>query len=106
MSVPGTTSSTILARDADGVIRLAGTRVSLDSVIWSFRSGESIEELADAFPELSPTEIEAAVSYYRENRQEVDEYLDSRSRAAEAVERGIERDFPEAYRRQVPKKAR
>jgi uncharacterized protein (DUF433 family) len=84
-----------LARDADGVIRIAATRVSLESVISAYRSGATIEDLSEAFPDLSVQDIEAAVSFYLENRRQVEEYLAARRREAEEVGARIREEFPE-----------
>lgn len=93
-----------LARDGAGVIRIAGTRVALDSVISSYRSGASIHDLVEGFPDLSVQDIEATIAFYLEHRQEVDEYLEARLREASAIEAQIRREFPEAYRRVPPKR--
>ncbi len=88
-----------LARDTSGVIRIAGTRVSLDSIVAVYDSGASIPELAEAFPDLSLPDLHASIAYYLRHRQEVEQYLQNRRREASAVEQRIRREFPEAYRR-------
>jgi uncharacterized protein (DUF433 family) len=59
----------------DGALRIAGTRVSLDSVVVCFRDGESPEEIVESFPTLTRAKVYGAIAYYLENEQLIDEYL-------------------------------
>jgi len=52
----------------DGGYYIAGTRVSLDSVVYAFLRGESGEEIADSFPALNPELVYGAIAYYLANR--------------------------------------
>jgi uncharacterized protein (DUF433 family) len=84
-----------LSTDADGVIRVAGTRVTLDTVIDTFMTGASPEEIAQDFPVLQLDDIYAAITYYLRHRAEVDGYLRQRRTRAEAVRREIEAHSPQ-----------
>ncbi|MEW5830264.1 MAG: DUF433 domain-containing protein, partial [Chloroflexota bacterium] len=42
-----------LAVDIDGVVRISGTRVTLDTVIYAFLDGATAEEIAQQYPSLS-----------------------------------------------------
>jgi uncharacterized protein (DUF433 family) len=57
-----------LSTDADGVIRIAGTRVTLDTVIDTFMTGSSPEEIAQDFPVLRLDDLYAVVTYYLRHR--------------------------------------
>lgn len=85
-----------LATDADGVIRVAGTRVTLDTVIDSFQTGASPEEIAEDFPVLQLDDLYAVLTYYLRHRTEVDAYLKGRRARAEAIRRKIEARNPQA----------
>lgn len=61
--------------DALGVKRVAGTRISLDSVAIGFQEGQSAEEIQRNFPELHLEQVYGAITYYLSHRAEVDEYL-------------------------------
>jgi uncharacterized protein (DUF433 family) len=61
--------------DARGVRRVAGTRISLDSVVIPFRQGQSPEEIQRDFPALSLEQVYGAVTYYLSHRHEVEQYL-------------------------------
>ena len=36
----------------DGTIRVAGSRVTLDSILHAYRSGDTVEQILDSFPSL------------------------------------------------------
>jgi len=62
----------------DGVYMVAGTRVSLDSIVYAFLDGQSAEAIAQAFPILTLEQFYAAIAYYLAHRDEVDRYLEAR----------------------------
>ena len=79
-----------LSTDADGVIRVAGTRVTLDTMIDTFMTGASPEEIAQDFPVLRLDDVYAVITYYLRHRAEVDAYLHERRIRGEALRREIE----------------
>jgi len=79
---------------AEGVIRIGGTRVTLDTVLGAYCRGASAEEIARAFDTLRLEDIYAVLSYYLRHTAEVEEYLRQREAAAEAVRRENEKRFP------------
>jgi uncharacterized protein (DUF433 family) len=84
-----------LSTDADGVIRVAGTRVTLDTLVDTFMTGASPEEIAQDFPALRLDNIYAVVTYYLRHRAEVDVYLRERRARADAIRREIEARSPQ-----------
>jgi uncharacterized protein (DUF433 family) len=54
---------------------IAGTRISLDSIVYSFLNGESPESIAQNFPLLSLEQVYGAITFYLANRAIVDAYL-------------------------------
>jgi len=64
--------------DQAGVLRVNGTRVSLDSVIFAFNEGSTPEEIAQQYTTLNLADIYAVISYYLQNQDEVVEYLQRR----------------------------
>jgi uncharacterized protein (DUF433 family) len=54
---------------------VAGTRVSLDSIVYAFLAGQTAEAMAQSFPVLTLEQVYGAVAYYLGHRQEIDEYL-------------------------------
>ena len=87
-----------LSRDSAGVIRVAGTRVSLESVVSWYEAGSSVAELAGAFPDLGLSDIHASIAYYLRHREGVERYIEERRRQAREAEERIRMEFPERYR--------
>src|SRR2546430_1056088 len=85
-----------LQTDEDGVIRVGGTRVRLDTVIGAFHNGCAAEEILLKYPSLNLTDIYAVITYYLWSREEVEGYLEERRRVEEAVRRENETRFPPA----------
>jgi uncharacterized protein (DUF433 family) len=55
---------------------VAGTRVSLDSVVLAFRDGVSPEVIAtEYFPVLTLEQVYGAITYYLGHQAEIDVYL-------------------------------
>ncbi len=55
---------------------VAGTRVSLDSVIHQFRQGASPESILQSFPMLERLErVYGAITYYLAHQKKLDQYL-------------------------------
>ena len=59
----------------DGGYYVAGSRVSLDSIVHAFRQGDSPETIFQNFELLSLEEIYGAIAYYLANQSEIDDYL-------------------------------
>jgi uncharacterized protein (DUF433 family) len=59
----------------DGGYYIAGSRVSLDSVVYAFLRGESPEGIAESFTALSLEQVFGAVAFYLANRESIDAYL-------------------------------
>lgn len=59
----------------EGNFYIAGTRVSLDSVVISFRRGDSPETICQSFEGMRLEEVYGAITYYLANQEAVDAYL-------------------------------
>ena len=84
-----------LSTDADGVIRVDGTRITLDTIIDTFLTGASPEEIAQDFPVLRLDDVYAVITYYLRHRDEIDTYLRGRRARAQAIRREIEARSPQ-----------
>lgn len=84
----------------DGIYKIIGSRVSLDSIIYQFLDGLSPESIAnECFPTLSLEQVYGAISFYLANRLEIDQYLVAQRKDYEAKrEASIEKD-PNFYHR-------
>lgn len=85
-----TTRAAPLAKDNDGVIRVGGTRVRLDTVIFAFNEGYTAEEIVSQFPSLTLADVYATLSYYLDHRALVDNYIRQGEEEAARVQREIE----------------
>lgn len=83
-----------LSEDEHGVIRVGGTRVSLESVVTAFDHGASAEEIVERYPTLALQAVYATISYVLANRAAVDAYLGRRRDEVEALRREAEERFP------------
>jgi uncharacterized protein (DUF433 family) len=79
-----------LREDACGALRVGGSRVLLEMVIWAFQDGETPESIVQQFPTLSLPDTYAVIAYYLRHRPDVDAYLDRREQKADEVRRQIE----------------
>ncbi len=59
----------------EGAYRIAGTRVSLDSVVYGFLDGSSPECIQKSFPTLTLEQVYGAIAFYLANKTEIDQYL-------------------------------
>ena len=70
----------------DGEIRVAGTRIGLFDIVRDYGSGLSAEQLHQRYSHIPLPTIEKVVSFYLQNRSEVDAYMD-------AYRKELERQF-------------
>src|SRR5262245_28243399 len=80
--------------DDDGVMRVGGTRVRLETVIEAYHNGCSAEEILLKYPSLKLPDIYAVITYYLWHRQEIDAYLDERRTTSDEIRRENETRFP------------
>lgn len=59
----------------DGTYRIAGTRVSLDSVVYAYHRGASPESIQRSFPSLTLEHVHGALAFYLSHKAVVDKYL-------------------------------
>ena len=76
--------------DRDGSVRVAETRVTLDTIVAAFLQGAAAEEIAQQYPAVSLGVVYAVIAYYLRHRGEVDQYLAERQQEAEALREEIE----------------
>jgi uncharacterized protein (DUF433 family) len=71
--------------ERDGGLYVAGTRVSLDTILINFREGASPEKIVQAFSTLKLSQVYGAISYYLENDETINAYLAEAVRFFESV---------------------
>ena len=80
----------LVAAEGGRVIRVAGTRVSLDTIVGAFNRGSTAEEIAQDYSAVSLPDVYAVITYYLQHRSEVDQYLERRRREHAEVRAEIE----------------
>ena len=74
-----------LRTDADGVVRVGRTRVTLDTVVAAFEEGATAEEIVQQYPSLDLADVYSVIGFYLRHRSEVDAYLRQRQQQADAA---------------------
>ena len=82
--------------DAHGVVRVARTRVTLDTIVDAFETGATAEEIAQQYPTVPLVDVYSVITYFLRHKPEVDAYLKEREAIAERVREEAERRFPSA----------
>jgi uncharacterized protein (DUF433 family) len=84
--------------ERNGGLYVAGTRVSLDSILINFRKGASPEKIVEAFSTLKLSQVYGAIAYYLENEQTINGYLAEGERLFESAPR-LSQTNPEFFAR-------
>src|SRR5438128_9236554 len=65
----------------DGGYYVAGTRISLDSVVYAFNRGDSPERILEEFPLLDKvSRVYGAIAFYLDHKAEIDKYIEETER--------------------------
>jgi uncharacterized protein (DUF433 family) len=83
----------------NGAYRVAGTRVSLDSVVCAFWRGESPESIVDSYPDLTLEQTFGAIAYYLAHQTEIDAYLEEGDAEFEKLRKRAGEANPVLYRK-------
>ena len=83
----------------DGIYRLAGTRVSLDSIVYAFYRGQTAESIAQSFPMLTLEQVYGALTFYLANQSEIDVYLKEAEAEFEAMRQAARKQDPMFYQK-------
>jgi len=83
----------------DGGYWIAGTRVSLDSIVYAFLEGQTPESIAQSFPVLSLEQVYGAVAFYLANQADIDDYLTQAQADFEAKRRAAQDADPAFYQK-------
>ena len=83
----------------DGGYWIVGSRVSLDSVVYAFLSGQSAESIAQCFPALKLEQVYGAITFYLSNRTDIDAYLAQAKRDYEVMRQAAHDTDPMFYQK-------
>src|SRR5712692_8616743 len=84
MELRSTSMQKEYVKNVEGVYRVGGTRVSLDSLVYLFREGMSAETMVESYPALTLEQVHGAPEYYLANQKEIDAYFGEGERVAES----------------------
>ena len=82
-----------LAINSDGVVRVSGTRVTLDTVVVTFKQGATAEEIVHRYPSLRLGDVYASIAFYLNHQEDVEEYLQQRQQQAQEIRQMTEARF-------------
>ena len=82
----------------NGGYYIAGTRVSLASLVYCFLNGDAPDTISrDAFPSVSVEQVLGALAFYLANRDEIDAYLKRREAEFARMREESRQNDPEFY---------
>lgn len=79
----------------EGAYRISGTRVSLDSVVYGWLSGQSPESIVDSYPVLTLEQVHGALAYYLAYQEEIEQYLRQGEAEFETLRQELSRKLSE-----------
>ena len=86
--------------ERDGNYYIADTRISLDSIVYSFRRGDSPETICQNFELLDREQVYGAIAYYLAHKTNIDSYL-VRQNEKWAEDKGDSEPLPESLRERL-----
>jgi len=79
----------------NGGYYVAGTRISLESVVHQFKEGLSPETIQhECFPALTLEQVYGVCTYYLRHRDQVEKYLPEAQQDFDRLATDLERQFP------------
>ena len=81
----------------DGGYYVAGSRVSIESIIYAFLRGESAETIAESFPALTLEQVYGALAFYLAERSRIDAYLGAEKAEFDRLRSEARRTHPALY---------
>lgn len=88
--------------DADGVIRVGRTWVTLDTLVAAFDAGATAEEIAQQYDSVTLADVYSVIGYYLRHQSELRAYLgDRQTKAAQSREEHERRFDPKDVRERL-----
>lgn len=84
---------------------ITGTRISLDSIVYAFRSGTSPESIVQSFPLLTLEQVYGAITFYLANRADIDAYLVAEEAAFDTMPQPLQISDPALYEKLMAAKS-
>jgi len=91
-----TTEPIPLVLGPDGVMRVRGTRVTLETVLAAFAEGATAEEIAQRYPSIPLADVYQVIGYGLQHSTQLEPYLARRRREVLETKRLNESRWPPA----------
>jgi len=85
--------------ERSGGLYVAGSGVSLDSVVIRFQEGASPDKIVHSFPSLQLSQVYGVIAYYQENEKAIKEYIAEGERELEQSKVPLSQTNPELFSR-------
>ena len=85
--------------ERNGGYYIAGTRILLDSIVYSFERGNSPEAIHKEFPSLRLSQIYGAIAFYLDHPTDVRQYLELEERRIQESTVPLSETDPELWSR-------
>ena len=79
--------------DANGVVLVSETRITLDTIVAAFSQGATAEEITHQYPSLHLADVYAVIAYYLRRCEAVESYLQHRQKDADNIRQQNESRF-------------
>jgi uncharacterized protein (DUF433 family) len=83
----------------EGIYRVAGTRVSLDSIVYALLDGHTAESIQQSFPVLTLEQVYGAITYYLAHQEAIEAYLREQEAAFETLKDTLRHHNPQMAQR-------
>ena len=93
----------------DESIRIAGTRVGIETILCDYQQGSSPEEIVLHYPTLFLEQVHATITYYLANREKIETYIEKVRQTQEEAWREQQRhpsEFLQALRERLEQQRR
>src|ERR1039457_5748909 len=94
MAAAPTTEPMPLVLGPDGVMRVGGTRVTLETVLAAFAEGATAEEIAQQYPSISLADVYQVIGCGLRHSSELEPYLARRRKDIHEAKRSNESRWP------------
>jgi len=63
---------------------IMGSRVPIDRIVWEYRNGEDPETIQSHYPTMTLEQVNGAIAFYLNHKEEVEQVMEERRRAEHA----------------------
>lgn len=80
----------ILTLTPEGSVRIAGTRVTIESIVQNFRDGATPEEICQDFPAIALAQVYDVLAFYLTHQPEVEAYLREQTQTTAEIRKKLQ----------------